>query len=367
MITIKTKVLKEMTTKAIKGAGFSNVIVLTSMIGIKVSDNKLRLITTDINSTMSVITNDIEGDLDITVNADIFSKLISKLTSEEIKLDVEDNVLYIEANGKYKIPIIVDENGTVSLDEPDIIEGEENEVKLSDIKSIKDFSKISLDESLEDLDDDYMSSYYCDLQDTTITNGFVATFNKKSITKDIPLLVPTKVIDLVCLSSDENIKLIKSNNCLQFVSSDVIITLNSLNDTEDYPIDSLKSILNEEFKYDGKINCKDYINAIDRLKLFIDPYDDNELEFNFYTHFIEIKSKNNSSTEELKLDVENDNENYLQFSCSVNASEFIRALSSIPNKDAHIYYGNDSVIKIDCGNMIHIISLSQDDEVEEQL
>ena len=252
MIKIKTSKLKEMMNKSIKGAGSSTVVVLTSMLGIKVDNNRFRLITSDVNTTTSVITNDVEGDLDVSVNVDIFSKLVGKLTSDETKLSVEDNTLVVKANGTYKIPLIVDENGIVSIDEPNDIQGEESEIPLSDIKSIRNFSKISLSENSDYSSEDYLFSYYCGLEDTTITNGFVATFNKKSIIKDNPMLIPTKVIDLICLSSDDKVKLIKSNNSLQFVSSDIIITSKGLHNSNEYPITNLKSVLDTEFKYNNE-------------------------------------------------------------------------------------------------------------------
>ena len=108
---VVTSRMKEAVNKAIKGAGFNNLIPITSMIGIKLSAGKLRLLTTDMTNTLCIIIDKVSGvDMDITVDADKFGKLISKTTSEDIELLVIDDVLSIKANGTYKIPLISDED-----------------------------------------------------------------------------------------------------------------------------------------------------------------------------------------------------------------------------------------------------------------
>ena len=77
--------MKDAVNKAIKGAGFNNLIPITSMIGIKLEGGKLRLFTTDMTNTLCIIIDKVSGvDMDITVDADKFGKLIAKTTSEDI-------------------------------------------------------------------------------------------------------------------------------------------------------------------------------------------------------------------------------------------------------------------------------------------
>ena len=79
--------MKDAVNKAIKGAGFNNLIPMTSMIGIKLEGGKLRLFTTDMTNTLCIIIDKVSGvDMDITVDADKFGKLIAKTTSEDIEL-----------------------------------------------------------------------------------------------------------------------------------------------------------------------------------------------------------------------------------------------------------------------------------------
>ena len=91
---VVTSRMKEAVNKSIKGAGFNNLIPITSMIGIKLSDGKLRLLTTDMTNTLCIIIDKVAGDdMDITVDADKFGKLIAKTTSEDIDLSVKDDIL----------------------------------------------------------------------------------------------------------------------------------------------------------------------------------------------------------------------------------------------------------------------------------
>ena len=129
---VVTSRMKEAVNKAIKGAGFNNLIPITSMIGIKLSDGKLRLLTTDMTNTLCIIIDKVAGDdMDITVDADKFGKLIAKTTSEDIDLSVKDDVLFVKANGTYKIPLISDEDGLISFQDINDL----SEIKEADCKT----------------------------------------------------------------------------------------------------------------------------------------------------------------------------------------------------------------------------------------
>ena len=49
-----------------------------------------------------------EVNLHATVNATLFLKLISQVTTDTVQLDVKDNYLIVKANGTYKLPLIFD-------------------------------------------------------------------------------------------------------------------------------------------------------------------------------------------------------------------------------------------------------------------
>ena len=96
---------KEAVNKAIKGAGFNNLIPLTSMIGIKLSNGKLNFLTTDASNNLCVIVDKVAGDdMNITVDAEKFGKLISKYATEVIVVKKKNRQAIIDGLKAQKFP-----------------------------------------------------------------------------------------------------------------------------------------------------------------------------------------------------------------------------------------------------------------------
>ena len=113
-LALKTEKLKEMVSRAVKGVGNNKLIPLTSLMAIEVKDNKLTLITTDATNYLYVCEDKIVADdFYVVVDANVFSKLISKMTCENVTLEVSSGiwVLNVKGNGNYKIELPLDENG----------------------------------------------------------------------------------------------------------------------------------------------------------------------------------------------------------------------------------------------------------------
>lgn len=359
---LKTEELKNAVNKSVKGAGFNNLFPVTSMMGINKEKNQLQLVTTDMTNTLTVKVCTVSDDINITVDADKFSKLVSKLTSDETELIVEDTNLVIKANGTYKLPINVDENGIVELNSPkapnvDVAGGA---MSLETIKQLRNSNKSSLEEFSEKLDDQYyLSSYYCGTDNTTTTNRFIATFSKKSITQT-PILLPIKMVDLICLSDNDKVYKRIDKDVIQLFTDDISIISKDIEDVSEYPINSIKTLLSEDFEYSCTVDKSELLSSIDRLCLFIDPYDDNELVFKFDTDNINITNKASNSSESIKC--EPDNSSSEPFRCVANAYEFISLLSSITTKEIVISYGNENALKIESEETTHILSLTDEDE-----
>ena len=110
---INTTKFQEMLKKSVSGASFEVLQPLSTYIGIEVKDNELMLTTTDANNFMYVkesLTDCEDGY--VTVGLDTLSKLVPKITSETIKVSLEDKYLKIVGNGSYKIDIPM-ENGKI--------------------------------------------------------------------------------------------------------------------------------------------------------------------------------------------------------------------------------------------------------------
>ena len=326
---VVTSRMKEAVNKAIKGAGFNNLIPITSMIGIKLSDGKLRLLTTDMTNTLCIIIDKVAGDdMDITVDADKFGKLIAKTTSEDIDLSVKDDVLYVKANGTYKIPLISDEEGLISF--PDIKSMDDKNVqcmtKLSSVMQAYNINKSALAKTLEN---PALTGYYCG--DTVIsTDANVITFNGfKMFDCEQPILISAQQMQLLTLNIKEDIE--------------------------------VNAYLDEAFTSSCKVPKDLLLSVLDRLTLFIEPYDKNGAYFTFGRKGINIHSKKDASTETINYVESKDFE---PFVCCVDIPMLKEQLQANPDDTVKICYGNENALKIESGKVTQVIALLEDEELD---
>lgn len=359
---VVTSRMKEAVNKAIKGAGFNNLIPITSMIGIKLSDGKLRLLTTDMNNTLCIIIDKVSGvNMNITVDADKFGKLISKTTSEDIELLVIDDVLSIKANGTYKIPLISDEDGLISFpDVKDLSETKEADckTKLSSVMQAYNINKAALAKTLES---PALTGYYCD-ESVISTDANVITFNQfKMFDIENPILISAQQMQLLTLNSEEDIEVRISKSEVQFKTNDVIIDGSIMEGIEDFPAEEVNAYLGEAFTSMCKVPKDLLIGILDRLSLFIEPYDKNGAYFTFTRKGINIHSKKDASTEVINY-VES--KGFEPFVCCVDIPMLKEQLQSNPDDTVKIYYGNENALKIESGKVIQVIALLEDEELD---
>lgn len=351
--------MKDAVNKAIKGAGFNNLIPITSMIGIKLEGGKLRLFTTDMTNTLCIIIDKVSGeDMDITVDADKFGKLIAKTTSEDIDLSVKDDILYVKANGTYKIPLISDEEGLVTFPALTETKGKTTNVKLTSIMQAYNINKSALAKTLEN---PALTGYYCgDMVISTDAN--VITFNDfKMFEQDEPLLISPQLMQLLTLNKQEDIKLIVDKTLLTFVADDIVVQGAVMEGIEDFPADDVKAYLDEAFTSACKVPKDLLLATLDRLALFIEPYDKNGAYFTFGRKGINIHSKKDASTEVINY-VES--KEFKQFICCVDIPMLKEQLQANPDDTVKICYGNENALKIESGKVTQVIALLEDEDLD---
>ena len=361
---VSTVRMKEAVNKAIKGAGFNNLIPITSMIGVKLSEGKLKLLTTDMTNTLCIIIDKVCGeDTDITVDADKFGKLIAKITSEEIDLSVKDDILYVKANGTYKLPLITDEEGLISFPNiktemtEDVVSGK---VKLSSILQAYNINKAALAKTLENPS---LTGYYCDSEMVVSTDGNVITFNKfKFLEGDFdPILISAQQMMLLSLFKEEDINVVCNNTSILFMTDSQIVEGGLMEGVEDFPINEIKSYLDVAFNSSCKVPKDLMLSVLDRLALFIEPYDKNGAYFTFGRKGITIHSRKDASTETINYIESKDFESFV---CLVDIPMMKEQLESNPEDTIKLFYGNENALKLENGKIIQVIALLEDEELE---
>ena len=356
---VVTSRMKEAVNKAIKGAGFNNLIPITSMIGIKLSDGKLRLLTTDMTNTLCIIIDKVAGDdMDITVDADKFGKLIAKTTSEDIDLSVKDDVLFVKANGTYKIPLISDEEGLISFPDVNIGSRQNAKTKLSSVMQAYNINKSALAKTLEN---PALTGYYCG-ESVISTDANVITFNQfKMFDIENPILISAQQMQLLTLNTKEDIEVLISGNSIQFVTEDVVIDGALMEGIEDFPANEVNAYLDEAFTSSCKVPKDLLLSVLDRLALFIEPYDKNGAYFTFGRKGINIHSKKDASTETINYVESKD---FAPFVCCVDIPMLKEQLQANPDDTVKICYGNENALKIESGKVTQVISLLEDEELD---
>lgn len=354
---ITTTRLKEATNKAVKGAGFNNLIPLTSMIGIKLSEGNLYISTTDMTNTLTAIIDKVVGDdIDVTVDADKFAKLIGKMTCTDIELLLEDDSLIVKGNGTYKLPLISDEDGLVVFPLVERIPTS-GKVKLTSIMNAYNVNRFALAKTLEQPS---LTGYYCGKQ-VISTDATVITFNNFNMFgEDDAMLISAQMMQLLTLNDKEDIEVAKNGNDLQFVTDNLVISGSVLEGIEDFPVNEITAYLDEAFTSFCKVPKGLLLDVLDRLSLFIEPYDKNGAYFTFGRKGITIHSKKEASTETINYIESKD---FNAFVCCVDIPAFKEQLQAIPEDTVEIHYGNENAIKLVCGKVTQIIALLEDEDL----
>lgn len=353
-LVVNTQKLKDMVSKSIKGAGNNKLIPITQFIGITKVDNTLRLTTTDATNYLYVqdTIDESEEEFAVTVFVEQFSKIISKLTSENVSLVVKDNVLEVHGNGTYSIELPLDENGEI-IKFPDPIANikkadSKGSVSLADIKVILDSVKPSLS---TDTNSDIVNYF---IGDTALaTDSYkIASFNKKLL--DGEYLIAPELLDLFSVVSTDKINYKIVGDSIVFEAGDVTIYGKLMN--EEYPVDVLEKLLSEKFPSVCKINKQDFLNLLDRISIFVSKYDDKAIRLYFEKDGITVSNKNRSSNEKIEY---KDSKKHKDFDCVIDVEFLTTQIKAYASDVIEMHYGKENSIKLVDGNITQIVALNE--------
>lgn len=362
--TIKTSKLQSMLNKAIKCSGNGAVNVLTAMVHVELKNNVLKLTTTDINNYFTVIANDVAGDdTDFTVSVEKFSKLVSKTSTEEITLSVNDEYISITGNGTYKIPLQFDVNGEAIRYPEHIINtpDEEGTIKVSTIKNIILHNKPELAVTDEE---PCLTGYFCTDESVASADTFnICRNDVKTFNSDV--LVQPLVLDLLSMTSDEEITYKLCDNDVLFESASVKLFSHLMSGKDKYA--KLMRVVNECADKEYTSYCvlpkTALLNVIDRLSLFICDNDENGVYMTFTQNGVKVETINGSGIESIPYQ---SSDNFKDFRCLIGVDSLKRQLSSVLGEAVNIYYGGDSkTVTFKQDNAIHVISLLKDGKDDE--
>lgn len=353
-IKIKTEVLQNLVNKVSKGMGNNKMLPITEMIGINISNSTLSLISTDGRNKVQVI-GQVENldnqDTNVAVTGANFVKLIQKTTTENVTLSVDDNKLTVKGNGSYSFSLPVDEEGHLISMQSITTDGLQTiEVNSKDLKDSYNLNKESVATTMEV--PSYTGFYY-DETGSIATNSLKISYVKNSLLKN-PVLLVSSFAALFSLIDEEKATIGQNNSEIFVYTPTVILQSTKMPDITDFPVDSIKPFLQTEMEHKVTVNKQALLNLLDRISIFVTPYDKNGIKLDFTKDGLVVWTIKEDNKELLPYTSSN---NLKEHSVKVDVTNFKALVSSNPEAEVTIHYGSDVAIKMTFGNVIQIMSL----------
>ena len=284
--------LKKISSILLTAVDSSDISKVTDNLELKVDNQVLMLSVT--NGEYYVRTKlPIYEDIDFhaTVNASIFLKLLTKITTETVEFKIDNNLLKIIGNGEYKIPLIYDGDKMMTL--PEIVIN--NVTTTFDVNSdiLKSILKYNSKELIKKnvVSNPVQKLYYIDNEGAiTFTSG--ACVNVFKLAKPIKVLLSQKVVGLFKLFDESSVELklgqdqVANTSNIQTKISFESLTLkiSAILPSNDALIGTVpvQAIRNRAFNTYGKsvsLNRAELLQSLDRMLLFYDN------ALNFYAKF----------------------------------------------------------------------------------
>ena len=361
-LSIKADSLKEMVARAIKGVGNNKLIPLTSLMCISVDNGVLTLVTTDATNYL-YIRKELEDadDFYAVVPVDVFSKLVARMTCEKVTLSVvQGKILEVKGNGTYSIELPVDESGNaVRYPDPMAevkLEGEGKEIKAETIRSILNSVKPSLAVTLEL---PCYTGYY--LGDRVFgTNTYkIACLDVKLVDK--PILVAADTMNLLAVMTADKVKMDVLDEALVFTSPDCWVYSSKMPGIEEFQIDAINDLVDTAFANVVELPKPTVLQILDRLSLFVSPYDKNGINLDFTDKELQISSKTSNGVETIPYSAANLSDTP-EFSCEIDIEFFTTQVKAQTGNVIKLFYGEENSIKMVDGDLTQIVALMEESD-----
>lgn len=355
---LKTTELQDAVTKVYKGVGNNKLIPLTSLINILVSENTLLLTSTDSVNYFTVKIDNVESaDFEVSVNAEVFTKLVQKMTSETISIEVMDSYLMVVGNGKYKIDLLIDETGAPakfpSNDGGDTVR--EGTIKADVIRNIIANGKASLAVTT---DVPCLTNYYCGENVVTTDRYKICQVGTKLF--ETAHLISPAVMELLSLFSVDTITYYEGQKAFSFDSEHEFLYAPFVDGVEKMPIAAINSLVGSEINSMCRLPKAPLVAILDRLALFVSPYDKNSIYLTFAENGLSISSKKSNGSELIEFV---STENFKNFTCCIDIEMLRSQVNTISSDTVDLYFGAEVAIKFIDGNVTKIVALGEDDRV----
>ena len=336
---IETEKLKALLSRAAKGAGCNAFMPITNFCHFDEGRNKLSITTTDGFSTLVVSCEAEDRDkhvrLDFVGDFSSIYKLVSKFTCKDTKIYVADTTLFIEGNGKYKMPLPLDEcDRPVIFPSVDVVSANPETIYADNIRDIIKTNKSSLPKTSECPE---LIGYMFD-DGVYTTNSLVLCKNLCRTFKNTVMFRPS---DVEVLSMFEDcINVTHENDKYMFADDETLYVTYASCEQDEFPLDAVKNLIDTGFEYGFMIKKKDFLAALDRVYLFVTQYDYNACHLIITNNTLYIRNKDMTGIESIDIvgcSVPNDVHMVINI-------DFLMSVLKTMQDDVTFTFGNDRCI-----------------------
>lgn len=358
-LKVSTSLLQSMVARAMKGASMNKMLPLTNLMALEVKDGLFRITTTDSMNYLYVTERGISGDdFYVVVPADLFSKLVSRMTCESVEFELQEDKLLVKGNGNYSIELTLDEEGLPIKFPNPLAKLEDAEpvsvVKLSTLRLILSTAKSAL---AVDEDIPCYTGYYFGEEVLTTDTYKICSVGVNVFGENI--LVNPQTMDLVDVLIDEDVEFEIHKNVLVLMTAHAVIYSPLMDCIEDFQVEPIHDLIVQEFPSVCKLAKNDVLRLLDRLVLFVSQYDKNAINLTFTRSGLQVESKRANSVEVIPY---KESEKFTNYTCSVDIEMLQSQVKSINGDVFTLHYGVDGSIKFVDGNVIKVVALLDDEE-----
>lgn len=371
---IRTELLQDSCAKILNAVDSNVLSAVTETLEISASNGVFTMAVTNREYFVEIKMNiEVSDEFHATVNANLFLKLIAKVTSETIELTTNGNSLHIKCNGDYKIPLIYDGDALMELPRINIENvNEEFDIDSSVLRSMVNYNSKELQKGT--ISKPIQRLYYLDSNGAvTFTTG--ACVNKFDIDMKSKLLLNDKLVKLFKLFKDTKVKMTVGHNPINDDTVATVvkfeapnISISAVLNCEDtmvvtFPVEVIRGRADTMYPHTVAINKDLLIQAIDRLMLFSQAASKSDLSLSI----IKLQFSSNSVTVSDRMDVNKEDipyntsieglDNYVAF---IDSSDLTKTLMSCTNQFVTCNFGNSQAFVLTEGMVRWVIPECQE-------
>lgn len=367
-ITLKTEELQGVCSKILSAVDSNGLSEITETVELVLKDNNLYLQVTNREYFVKIkLSTNISEEFHATIHAELFLKLISKITTELVTLEVSNKSLVITGNGKYELPLVYEGSDILKLPEININNVTNNfTISGSILNSINLYNSKQL--IMGNIVNPIQSLYYVD-QEGAITFTTGACVNKFKLDKDVKLLLNSKLVKLF--------KLFKSSNDVDFTigqdkisqeiiqtkvkfkTSDIELTaVLPMNDNavSKVPVTAIRDRAFKDYDYTAVINRDGLLQAINRLFIFSSNSSSIDRTFGifeFNKNSVIIKDMNKVNNE--KILYSNEIQMTESYTAVLDFGDVKSILESASDEYINISFGDNQAVVCSKNNIYNVI------------